>query len=264
MATSIAHLSDLHFGRESTAVVEGLLTDLDGLSPDLVVVSGDLTERARPTQFRMARRFLNRLRVPWIATPGNHDVPLFPLHERLRRPAERFARHIDPAPVPSRQAGRIWAASLCTAHGRTWKSGRISREMLETVCALAVRAPNAMRRMIVAHHPFRPPPDDPKYRLVSGCANGLRRLSAAGVDMVLGGHVHRAYALDAAESLGLPRPLIVMQAPTAVSLHLRDRPNGYNLLMLDDSSVEVATRYWAGREFVQEASQRFLLDGAVP
>ena len=262
--TLVAHLSDLHFGRERAVVVEGLLADLRALRPDLIVVSGDLTERAFHWQFRRARRFLGRLPRPWIATPGNHDVPLLPLFERLGRPTARFAHHVDPDRVPVRRAGEAWVAGLCTAHGKTWKDGRIPPDLLEEVCALARGAPPEARRIAIAHHPFQPPPDDARYRLVDGWEEGLRRLSAAGVDMVLGGHIHRAYAIDVAGALGLDRPLLVVQAPTAVSPHLRDRPNGYNLLRLDGARVEIAARYWDGRGFTEEAIGRWTLAERSP
>lgn len=257
--TLVAHLSDLHFGRERAIVVEGLLADLRALRPELIVVSGDLTERAFHWQFRRARRFLGRLPAPWIATPGNHDVPLLPLFERLGRPIARFAHHVDPDRIPVRRAGKAWVAGLCTAHGETWKDGRVHSDLVDELSDLALGAPTEARRIVIAHHPFQPPPDDRGYRLVDGWEAGLRRLSAAGVDMVLGGHIHRAYAVDVAGALGLERPLLVVQAPTAISPHLRDRPNGYNLLRLDGAAVEVAARYWDGRGFAEERLGRWSL-----
>ena len=262
--TRVAHLSDLHFGRERSAVTEGLLSDLHAQRPDLIVITGDLTERAFHWQFRKARGFLDRLPCPWVATPGNHDVPLLPLDERLHRPRARFARYIDPAPTPVRQAGEAWVAGLCTAHGATWKDGRIAPDLLDEVCALIQAAPAGARRLVIAHHPFLPPPDAPDYRLVDGWEGGLRRLSAAGANIVLGGHIHRAYAVDAAVELGLDRPLIVVQAPTAISPHLRDRPNGYNLLTLGEASVVVATRYWDGGGFIEEITARLPLGETAP
>jgi 3',5'-cyclic AMP phosphodiesterase CpdA len=241
-----------------------MLSDLHAQRPDLIVVTGDLTERAFAWQFRKARGFLDRLPSPWVATPGNHDVPLLPLDERVHRPRARFARHIDPAPTPVRQVGGTWVAGLCTAHGATWKDGRIAPDLLDQVCALTEAAPAGARRLIIAHHPFQPPPDAPDYRLVDGWEDGLRRLSAAGTDIVLGGHIHRAYAVDAAVGLGLDRPLIVVQAPTAISPHLRDRPNGYNLLTLGDASVQVATRYWDGHGFTEEITARLPLGETAP
>ena len=262
--TLVAHLSDLHFGRERSEVAEGLLDDLHARRPDLIVITGDLTERAFHWQFRKARRFLDRLPGPWVATPGNHDVPLLPLDERLHRPLERFARHIDPAPSPTRQAGKAWVTGLSTAHGATWKDGNIGQDLLDEVCTLTRSAPAGARRIVIAHHPFRPPPDAPDYKLVDGWEDGLRRLSAAGADIVLGGHIHRAYAVDAGAELGLDRPLIVVQAPTAISPHLRDKPNGYNLLRLGDAFIEVATRYWNGRGFTEEITGRLRLGQTTP
>ena len=61
---TIVHLSDLHFGRVDPKIVAPLVRTVETAAPDLVVVSGDLTQRARGGQFREARRFLDRLTFP--------------------------------------------------------------------------------------------------------------------------------------------------------------------------------------------------------
>ena len=91
---TIAHVSDLHFGREDPALVAALQEDLKGAAPDLVAVSGDLTQRARRREFEAARDFLQALGMPMLAVPGNHDIPLFDVARRLLRPLDRYRQYI--------------------------------------------------------------------------------------------------------------------------------------------------------------------------
>ena len=97
---TIAHLSDLHFGREDPAVVAGVVRELEIRKPSLVAVSGDLTQRARTGQFRAARAFLDRLPAPIVVVPGNHDIPLFNVFARWLAPLGGYREHINADPEP--------------------------------------------------------------------------------------------------------------------------------------------------------------------
>ena len=99
----IAHLSDLHFGRHDDEIVTGLLRALKAIAPDIYVISGDLTQRARRAQFAAAKAFVDELRatgLPVIVVPGNHDVPLYDVARRFMRPLNRFRRYIEAKPYP--------------------------------------------------------------------------------------------------------------------------------------------------------------------
>lgn len=245
---TIAHISDLHFGREIPEVVAGLLADLAEAGPDLIVVSGDLTERALHRQFRAARNFLDRLPAPYLVCPGNHDIPLYRLDERFLRPTGRFRRHISADLGPVHRGRGFRVHGLNSAHGWTWKSGRVDPAALDRLCAAIEASPVEDLRIVAAHHPFLPPPDAPQARLVDDAGTVLAALAACGADLILGGHIHRAFAGDARRVFpGLSGQLLVAQAPTATSVHLRDRPNGYNLIRFDEARVEVAVRYWSKR-----------------
>jgi 3',5'-cyclic AMP phosphodiesterase CpdA len=257
---TVAHISDLHFGREIPEIVSGLLADLAATDPDLIIVSGDLTERALHSQFRAARDFLDRLPAPYLVCPGNHDIPLYRLDERFLRPTARFRRHISADLGPVHHGRGFTALGLNSAHGRTWKSGRVEAGPLARLCAAVEAAPAGNLRIVAAHHPFLPPPDAPQSRLVDDAESILTALAACGADLILGGHIHRAFAGDARRTFPhLPAQLLVAQAPTATSVHLRDRPNGYNLIHFGEAFVEIAVRYWTAgtRGFETESSQRF-------
>lgn len=257
---TVAHISDLHFGREIPERVAGLLADLTAQEPDLIIASGDLTERALHRQFRAARSFLDRLPAPYLVCPGNHDVPLYRLDERLLRPTHRFRRHISADLGPVHHGRGFTALGLNSAHGRTWKSGRVEAAALARLCAAAEAAPAGDLRIVAAHHPFLPPPDAPDARLVDDAESILTAMAESGVDLIVGGHIHRAFAGDARRVFPrLPGQLLVAQAPTATSIHLRDRPNGYNLIHFGETFVEVSVRYWSADQdgFEADSTQRF-------
>ena len=99
----LLHLSDLHFGAHDPVVVEGLERQIDEETPDLVVISGDFTQRARTEQFEEACKFLERLREAGhdvLAVPGNHDVPLYDVLRRFLSPLTRYKRFIDETLCP--------------------------------------------------------------------------------------------------------------------------------------------------------------------
>ena len=127
----LVHLSDLHFGRVDSAIVQPLIDFIRASKPDLVAVSGDLTQRARTTQFLEARKFLDAIPFPKIVVPGNHDVPLRNIFARLFRMLDRFRRCISDDVEPFYADDEIAVAGLNTARALTGKNGRINRQQLE-------------------------------------------------------------------------------------------------------------------------------------
>src|SRR5258705_9172875 len=162
----IAHISDLHFGTEDPLVADGLLTDLSELQPTLVVNSGDLTQRARAGQFMAARAYLDRIPFPQIMVPGNHDIPLYDLIRRFFFPLSRYKKYITPNLAPRFDHDQFVVLGVNTARSFTWKNGRISLEQIREIKSAFCELPFAQFKVLVTHHPFVPPPDDPAPALV--------------------------------------------------------------------------------------------------
>ena len=135
----IAHISDLHFGAESPEIVEGLVSDLTVLKPALIAVSGDLTQRARPQEFMAARAFLDRMVIPRLVVPGNHDIPLFDLLSRFGRPLGRFRRYINEDVDPFFQTADLAVLGINTARSNTWKEGRVSEAQVDLSAGASAR-----------------------------------------------------------------------------------------------------------------------------
>lgn len=250
----LLQISDPHFGTEQPAVAEALLALAQQQRPDLLVLSGDITQRARPAQFKAALAFMDQLGAPMLAVPGNHDIPLFDIWARLRHP---YAAHIaafgaDLEPVHT--TPDLMVVGVNTTRPWRHKYGEVSAQQVERVARLLENATVAQLRVVVVHQPIAVvrPQDAPN--LLRGRASALQRWAAAGADIVMGGHIHLPYVKALP---GLARPMWVVQAGTAVSSRVRRGvPNSVNLLRWGDAS-EAGCCHVEQWDF-SEASQTFV------
>ena len=227
--TRIIHLSDPHFGTEDPALLQPLCAWVAGARPDVVVLSGDLTQRARPAQFAAAARFIAALPAPVLAIPGNHDTPLGNLALRLFRPWYRY-HNILPELEPVVDAGTARIVGVNTANPLVWKDGRITPAQLDRLHRTFEAAPDR-RRIVAMHHPIEGPPGEP--RSLSGATEAAAAFAAMGVEIVLSGHLHFTYAAP----LSLAPDVLSVQAGTCVSTRTRSDGNAFTMLDLGDSAV---------------------------
>lgn len=224
----LLQISDTHFGTEQGAVAEALGTLAHQQRPDLVVLSGDITQRARPAQFRAARTFVDRLGAPVMAVPGNHDIPLFDLWARLRRPYGRYSAAFGTDLEPVHRSQELLVVGVNTTRPWRHKDGEVSALQIDRVARLVEHADPAQLRVVVVHQPIDVTRAEDEPNRLRGHAVALRRWAEAGVDLVIGGHIHLPYVMPLQD---LARPLWVVQAGTAVSYRVRDgAPNSVNLL----------------------------------
>lgn len=248
---TVAHISDLHFGAHIPAVADALRAELHTLSPDLVVVSGDFTQRARRGQFVQARDYLDQLPRPQIVIPGNHDIPLYDVVRRFVSPLGRYHRYISADENPVFSDDEIFVAGLNTARSLTWKNGRISHTQLNQLQE-RLRAAGTRLKIVVTHHPFIPPPNGAGIDLVGRATLAIPILIEHKVDLLLSGHLHHGYVGDTrAHYPGSTRGLIAVQAGTAISRRMRHEPNAYNVLSLERDRIQIETRTWSAGVFTR-------------
>ncbi|MDB4953348.1 MAG: metallophosphoesterase [Myxococcales bacterium] len=254
---TIAHISDLHFGTEDPHITTELLAELDGRRgpiPSLVAVSGDLSQRARISELAACRSFLDRLPGPYLVVPGNHDVPLFDLPTRFMRPFERYRQIITSTLCPSYVDDELAAVGINTAHGFTFKGGRITREQAEVARAQLTSLPTHWK-VVVAHHPFVLPAGGRPHDRVLGADEAIPILEDAEVNLILSGHLHVAYASDVAGFRNADKKIVAVHAGTCISTRLRGEPNGYNHLTIVGDEVTIVHRTWSGDQFVDGVSK---------
>ena len=241
----IAHLSDLHFGRLGRGLLAPLRAALIAAAPDVVAVSGDLTQRARPAQFREARQFLDSLGRPWLAVPGNHDVPLYDLVRRFLSPLDAYCRHLHAEPEPSYVDDEVVLLGLNTTRSFTVAQGRVNRTQLGELRRRLQAAPAGAVRFVVSHHPFDLPAHLPERAAVGRARLALESLAGCGVDVFLAGHFHTAHTLHAATRLPSRRHhALVVQAGTACSSRVRTEVNSFNVLRVTDHRIVVERHDW--------------------
>jgi 3',5'-cyclic AMP phosphodiesterase CpdA len=208
---NILHISDVHFGPPHVpALSNEILAFAERRQPDLVVISGDLTQRAKPVQFREARRFVDGFLQPTIVVPGNHDVPLYRVWERFLAPFGAYRRHFQKELEPVVRGRRFIAVGINTAHGLTFTEGRIRKSRLREVATLLRGVPDSLVKMVVAHHHLVPPPRFGSQKVLTNAFEAIDVFSRAGVDLILSGHHHQSFIANSEDFYPKGRPPVVI------------------------------------------------------
>jgi 3',5'-cyclic AMP phosphodiesterase CpdA len=230
----LAHLSDLHFGRIEPGVLELLRRRLAALAPDLLVISGDLTQRAKSGEFREARAYLDTLPGRQIVVPGNHDVPLYNLFRRFFSPLRGYRRFISDEFEPAYVDAEIAVVGLNSARSLVFKGGRINDAQIAEVRRKICRLGEEVTKVLVTHHPFDVP-----------------QLAECGIDVLMAGHLHASHVGTTALSV------LVVQAGTATSRRTREETNSFNFLRVEPRHIEVDRYRLHGDDFVRSATEVF-------
>jgi len=245
---NLLHLSDLHFGPPFVpAVADALQRTVRQLELDILVVTGDLTQRATEDQFMEARAWLDSLTsVPRVTVPGNHDVPLYRLWERMIRPYDLYRRHIseDLDTVVYHDHAVIVALNSTNPH-RAIVNGRIHQSQLEFCIQAFESAPPDAVRIVAAHHHFAPAPDYAGGQVMPKAKRALDMFTRLNVELILAGHLHRAYvgnSLDVYPGENREHGIIIVQCGTSTSQRGRVRErekNSFNLVQIDAAFIKV-------------------------
>jgi 3',5'-cyclic AMP phosphodiesterase CpdA len=231
--TRLLQISDTHFGTEQPHVMKALLALAHAEKPDVLVLSGDITQRASADEFSRARNFCDDLAIPrMLSLPGNHDIPLFNIFARLFHPYAAYLHAFGPELEPQLQTSSLCVIGVKTTRRWRHKNGQISDEQIERVCAQLSRATPNQLRVVVVHQPVHVLNKSDEHDRLRGWEAAVRAWAAAGADVVMGGHIHLPYVCDLSASVtGLDRRMWCVQAGTALSSRVRrEAPNSVNLL----------------------------------
>jgi 3',5'-cyclic AMP phosphodiesterase CpdA len=257
---TIVHLSDIHFGRVDWATLKPLISAVHAAAPDLVAVSGDLTQRARPAEFVEARAFLDSLPKPQIVVPGNHDIPLHNLYERLVGRFTQYQTYISKDLEPFFIDDEIAVAGINTARPTTWKGGRINSEQLHRAHDRLVSSDRGQLKVIVTHHPFELPDGMRSSALVGRAHMAMNRFAECGADLFLAGHLHLGYTAHTATRYNIAgHSALVVQAGTATSTRGRGEANSFNVIRIDSTEIDVERVHWisTAKTFRRAAVEQF-------
>jgi 3',5'-cyclic AMP phosphodiesterase CpdA len=245
---TIAHLSDPHFGRLQPTTVEALVSCVVGVKPDLVVVSGDLTQRAKHAEFEEARRFLDALPSPQIVVPGNHDVPLYNIFARTLKPLSKYQRYIDDDLEPFYSDDEIAVLGINTARSFTFQNGRVDRKQVERSSARLGACAKNITRIIVTHHPFDFPQTHKGKDLVGRARMAMESFARCGVDLILSGHLHISHTGESVTRYKIPgHSALLIQAGTATSSRGRGELNSFNIIHIDGPCLSIKRMTWNNR-----------------
>jgi len=248
----VLQISDPHFGTVQPVVMEALVQLSNKLHPDMLVLSGDITQRAKASEFAQARAFCDRLAIPeMLSIPGNHDIALFNLFQRFCRPYARYMKAFGPELERSVSTPLLHIIGVNTTRRWRHKNGDISSAQIERVVAdlgRSAAAPARQLRIVVVHQPVHVLNVKDEHDRLRGWEPAVRAWASAGADIVMGGHIHLPYVCDLSSRLdGLERRLWCVQAGTALSMRVREGiPNSVNLIRYEgiDQSTPCLMERW--------------------
>jgi 3',5'-cyclic AMP phosphodiesterase CpdA len=258
---TLVHLSDMHFGRVNAPVIPPLIEAVNQIAPDVVAISGDLTQRARSHQFKEARAFLDQLPQPQIVVPGNHDVPLHNVVARFFQPLRKYRRYITDDLQPFHADDEIAVLGINTARSLTIKGGRVNEQQIDWMKDRFCSLDEGIVRIVVTHHPFDLPPGRSERELVGRARIAMEALASCGADVFLAGHLHISQTTHSARRYKIAgHSALVVQAGTAASSRGRGEANSFNVVRVEQPYITVERFEWLPdrREFVQVAAERFV------
>jgi len=249
---TVVHLSDLHFGRVDRGIIAPLTERIASIGPDLIAVSGDLTQRARRRQFQRAAAFLDSVPFQKVVVPGNHDVPLFNVFARLLNPFGGYRRWISPNLEPAYIDDEIAMIGLNSARAMiTGGRGRLNDEQIEGAVDRLRRLPPAPIKVIVTHHPFDLPEGFRDDHLLGRATVAMKRFAEVGADLFLAGHLHVSHIGHTADRYDIAgHSALVVQAGT-LSTRGRGELNSFNVLRIARPELTIERYTWktGGRAF---------------
>lgn len=238
--SQILHLSDTHFGTEQPDVCAALLALSNELRPDLVILSGDITQRATPQQYAAAKRFVEALHCSnTLIIPGNHDIPLFNVFARMFKPYGNYQRAFGQVLAPIFANHDLQVIGVNTTRAWRHKDGEVSTQQIDQVAQQLKQANRQQLSVVVVHQPVFVQQESERGNLLHGHQHAIKAWAEAGADLILSGHIHLAFISNLQNAIeGVARPIWKVSAGTAVSKRTREgKPNSVNVIRYDANNL---------------------------
>lgn len=265
---TIAHISDLHFGRIAhPGIVDALLAEVNDGEIDLVVLSGDLTQRARPREFEAAQALIQAFETSTLVVPGNHDVyPWWRPYRRLRTPLRRYRQYItdDLAPRFETETGAV--LGLTSAYGATVKGGRVGPEDRAEIRSYFIEFDPSRFKVLVLHHHLTKIGSLGPHDVARQARKTLDAATDMGVSLILCGHLHISH-IEPIEIIPGERRLVIASAGTATSNRWRGptgQTNFYNVITVEDDAFTIEERRFVPGEERFERDSLTTFDRRTP
>lgn len=263
---TLLHISDLHFGRVDLPLVEPLVVAAQAIAPDLLVVSGDFTQRARRAEYRDARSFLRRFPGPRIVVPGNHDIPLWDVIRRFVSPLGRYRHYITEDLAPFYSDDEIAVLGINTARSLTRKYGRINAAQVARAQKVLGAVDPVLIKVVVTHHPFDLPAGLRSHSIVGRSTMAMEGLAAVGVDLILSGHLHLQHTGLTTQRYPIEgHSALLAQAGTTFSTRGRGEANSFNVIRIQRPEITIEHHLWQPEsgDFQRTVSERFVRGRSV-
>ncbi|MEI6479011.1 MAG: metallophosphoesterase [bacterium] len=262
---TVIHLSDLHFGKVDTKRINPLIDQISKIKPDLIVVSGDFTQRATEKEYKAAKKFLGKLKYPVFVVPGNHDIPLFNIYQRFVSPFKKYTKFISSDLAPFYCDENIAVVGINSVRRYTITSGRISKKQIRTTANILDSLDPKLIKIVVCHHPFDLPHSAKTikkhtHKVVAHSKSAMKHFSDKKVDVFLSGHLHLTHIGDTKKRYKIKNyGGLIIQAGTATSSRTRSEPVSFNVLKIKRPFIRVEN--YVGEElspeFVLRSTQNF-------
>jgi 3',5'-cyclic AMP phosphodiesterase CpdA len=263
---TLVHLSDLHFGRVDPELLEPLRDLVHRIAPTVVVISGDLTQRAKSEEFEAAGAWIDTLPGPQIIVPGNHDISLYNVFRRFALPLARYKRYITDDLDPVYIDEEIAVLGVNTARSLTFKDGRVNKEQVAKIRETLDKLDPSITRVVVTHHPFDLPEGRKEDELIDRAQMAMEAFAECGVDLLMAGHLHQSHAGNTQARYKISEfAALVVQAGTATSTRGRGEVNSFNVIRTEADKIEVDRYGWDAvhKQFQVLATEKFMRSGNI-